>query len=137
MFDLVADIERYPEFLPMCRALLVRSRRERNGSTVLVADMTVGYKAITETFTSQVHLKPEELEIDVRYIDGPFRYLTNEWRFVPLADDRCEVRFHIDYEFRNRMLGALMGAMFDRGFRMFAEAFEKRAAEIYGAPGAA
>lgn len=132
MFALVADVERYPEFLPMCEALTVRSRKERDGVTVLVADMTVGYRAIRETFTSQVVLKPDELIIDVKYLDGPFKYLRNRWEFVARGDS-SEVRFDIDYEFRNRILGMMMGAVFDRAFRMFAEAFEKRAATIYGA----
>ncbi|KJS19771.1 MAG: cyclase [Hoeflea sp. BRH_c9] len=136
MFDLVADVERYPEFLPLCEALSVRSRKEREGKTLLIADMTVGYKAIRETFTSQVLLKPDELAIDVKYLDGPFKYLDNKWTFVARADGGCEVRFFIDYEFKSRMLGALMGAMFDRAFRMFAEAFEKRARDIYGETGA-
>lgn len=131
MFALVADVERYPEFLPMCEALNVRSRKEQSGKTLLVADMTVGYKAIRETFTSQVLLKPEERVIDVKYIDGPFRYLFNEWRFEPTGEGACAIHFDIDYEFRSRILGALMGAMFDRAFRMFAEAFEKRADEVY------
>jgi coenzyme Q-binding protein COQ10 len=131
MFALVADIEKYPEFLPMCEALHVRSRRERNGVTVLVADMTVGYKAIRETFTSQVVLHPQEKLIDVKYLDGPFRYLENHWRFEPI-DGGCLIHFYIDYEFRSRILGAVMGAMFDRAFRLFAGAFEKRADLIYG-----
>lgn len=139
MFSLVADVERYPEFLPMCEALNVRSKRERDGVTLLVADMTVGYKAIRETFTSQVVLKPDESRIDVKYLDGPFKYLTNLWRFDPAPNGGTEIHFFIEYEFKSRILGALMGAMFDRAFRMFAEAFEKRADVIYGprAPGAA
>ena len=132
MFALVADVERYPEFLPMCEALTVRSRREKDGVTLLVADMTVGYKAIRETFTSQVVLKAEESRIDVKYIDGPFKYLSNIWTFEPRADGGTDVRFFIDYEFKSRILGALMGAMFDRAFKMFAGAFEKRADAIYG-----
>lgn len=134
MFALVADIEKYPEFLPLCEALTVRSRRERDGRTLLVADMTVGYKAIRETFTSQVHLKPDELAIDVKYLDGPFKYLSNVWRFDPVGETACDVCFFISYEFRSRVLGALMGAMFDRAFRMFTDAFEKRANAIYGMP---
>ena len=130
MFALVADIERYPQFLPLCEALSIRSRKERDGRTVLVADMTVGYKAIRETFTTQVYLKPDERIIDVKYIDGPFKYLSNVWGFEP-ASDGCFVRFFIDYEFKSRILGAMMGSMFDRAFRMFAEAFEKRADKIY------
>ncbi|BCG94727.1 type II toxin-antitoxin system RatA family toxin [Mesorhizobium sp. 131-2-1] len=131
MFALVADVEAYPQFLPLCEALTVRSRKERDGRTILLADMTIGYKAIRETFTTQVLLKPDENAIDVKYIDGPFKYLSNIWRFDP-AEGGCEVHFFIDYEFKSRILGALMGAMFDRAFRMFAEAFEKRADQIYG-----
>jgi coenzyme Q-binding protein COQ10 len=131
MFALVADIERYPEFLPMCEALTVRSRRERQGVALLVADMTVGYKALSETFTSQVVLKPTDNRIDVKYIDGPFKYLTNRWTFAPHPDGTA-VEFFIDYEFKSRMLGVLVGTMFDRAFRMFSEAFEKRADVVYG-----
>ncbi|RWN47461.1 MAG: type II toxin-antitoxin system RatA family toxin [Mesorhizobium sp.] len=132
MFALVADVESYPQFLPLCEALTVRSRKERDGRTVLLADMSIGYKAIRETFTTQVLLKPAENTIDVKYIDGPFKYLSNVWRFE--ADGvGCTVRFFIDYEFKSRILGAVMGTMFDRAFRMFAEAFEKRADVIYGA----
>ena len=137
MFALVADVQKYPEFLPLCEALTVRTRKEREGRTILVADMTVGYKAIRETFTSQVLLKPDELTIDVKYLDGPFRYLTNEWSFEPSVDGGSIVHFFIDYEFKSRVLGALMGAMFDRAFRMFADAFEKRADVVYGPTGTA
>ncbi|WP_019173455.1 type II toxin-antitoxin system RatA family toxin [Pseudaminobacter salicylatoxidans] len=132
MFALVANVEDYPQFLPLCEALTVRSRKERDGRTVLVADMTVGYKAIRETFTSQVHLKPDETTIDVKYLDGPFKYLTNIWRFDARDDGATDIHFFIEYEFKSRVLGALMGAMFDRAFRMFVEAFEKRAVQVYG-----
>ena len=132
MFDLVADVERYPEFLPLCEALSIRSRRERDGKELLVADMTVGYKAIRETFTSQVLLNRQELVIDVQYIDGPFKYLNNRWSFLADGETGCTVHFFIDYEFKSRILGALMGSMFDRAFRMFSEAFEARAAKVYG-----
>ena len=136
MFALVADVERYPEFLPLCEALSVRSQREREGATLLVADMTVGYKAIRETFVTQVLLKPSERRIDVKYLEGPFRYLENRWTFEPVHSGHeaagCDVQFYIDYEFKSRILGAMMGAMFDRAFRMFAEAFEKRADAVYG-----
>lgn len=131
MFDLVADVERYPEFLPLCEALSVRSRKQRETKTLLIADMTVGYKAIRETFASQVLLQPDDLVIDVKYLDGPFRYLDNRWRFEPHGEGGCAVKFFIDYEFKSRMLGMVMGGMFDRAFRMFAEAFEKRADTIY------
>ncbi|WP_105382118.1 type II toxin-antitoxin system RatA family toxin [Neorhizobium alkalisoli] len=134
MYALVADVEKYPEFLPLCEALAIRSSKERDGKTLLVADMTVGYKAIRETFTTQVLLNPAERAIDVKYIEGPFKYLDNRWRFAPPADGSsagCVVHFFIDYEFKSMILGALMGSMFDRAFRMFAEAFEKRADKIY------
>jgi coenzyme Q-binding protein COQ10 len=137
MFALVADVEKYPQFVPMCEALSVRSRKERDGVTVLVADMSVGYKAIRETFTSQVVLKPDDLVIDVKYLDGPFKYLRNRWTFAPAPAGGCDIGFDIDYEFKSRMLGALMGTVFDRAFRMFTSAFEKRADEIYGRPAGA
>ncbi|WP_294645960.1 type II toxin-antitoxin system RatA family toxin [uncultured Aureimonas sp.] len=132
MFALVADVERYPEFLPLCQSLVVRSRRERDGKTLLIADMTVAYKLIRETFASQVLLKPDERQIDVKYVDGPFRYLENRWNFEPHPDG-CEVRFFIDYEFKSRTLGLLMGSMFDYAFRRFATAFEERANKVYPA----
>ncbi|MFC5385464.1 type II toxin-antitoxin system RatA family toxin [Aquamicrobium segne] len=131
MFELVADVERYPEFVPLCEALNVQSRRERDDKTLLVASMSVGYKAISETFTTQVLLKPQERVIEVKYIDGPFKYLSNIWDFQE-EDGGCLVRFFIDYEFKSRLLSAVMGSVFDRAFRMFAEAFEKRADVIYG-----
>jgi len=132
MFDLVADVEKYPEFLPLCEALSVRTRKEgADGKELLVADMTVGYKAIHETFTTQVLLKPADLAIDVKYLDGPFRYLDNRWRFLPAGTGDCVVDFYIEYEFRSRMLGVVMGSLFDRAFRTFAEAFERRANTIY------
>ncbi|QND47113.1 type II toxin-antitoxin system RatA family toxin [Rhizobium lusitanum] len=130
MFDLVADVERYPEFLPLCDGLVIRSRKERDGKVLLVADMTVGYKAIRETFTTQVLLNKAERAIDVKYIDGPFKYLDNRWRFQP-AENGSVIDFFIDYEFKSRILGALMGSMFDRAFRMFTDAFETRAGKIY------
>lgn len=132
MFDLVADVEQYPKFLPLCQRLTVRSRKEKDGRTLLVADMTVAYKMVRETFTSQVLLKPSEQEIHVKYVHGPFRYLDNRWSFHSVGENACDVNFRIDYEFKSRTLGMLMGAMFDRAFRHFAEAFEERADQIYG-----
>ena len=134
MYDLVADVEKYPQFLPLCEGLIVRSRKERDGKVLLVADMTVGYKAIRETFTTQVLLNPAERAIDVKYIDGPFKYLDNRWRFEESEDGGSAIHFFIDYEFKSRLLGAVMGSMFDRAFRMFAEAFETRADKIYADP---
>jgi coenzyme Q-binding protein COQ10 len=134
MFDLVADVERYPEFVPLCKSLSVRSRRpEQEGGETLIADMTVGYKMIRERFTSRVTLDRPGLKVRVEYIDGPFSRLENLWAFrdePEIAGSR--VSFFIDYEFKSRTLGALMGSMFDVAFRKFARAFEARADAVYG-----
>jgi coenzyme Q-binding protein COQ10 len=133
MFDLVADVDRYPEFVPLCRALNVKSRtKKEEGVEVLVADMTVAYKLVHETFTTRVTLDRPKLEILVEYLSGPFSHLRNRWGFRTVDERSCDVEFFIDYDFRSRVLAALMGAMFDAAFRRFAAAFEKRADEIYG-----
>ena len=135
MFDLVADVERYPEFVPLCKELRVRSRRpEMRGRETLVADMTVGYKLIRETFTSRVALDKPNLKLRVEYIDGPFSRLENIWSFKDEAGECSRVGFFIDYEFKSRTLGMLMGSMFDAAFRKFASAFENRADAVYGRP---
>jgi coenzyme Q-binding protein COQ10 len=132
MFDLVADVEKYPQFVPLCRDLKVRSRVQNGGGTVIVAAMTVAYKLIHQTFTSRVTLDRLNLKILVEYLDGPFSRLQNRWIFQPTGEGACEVEFFIDYEFKSRTLAVLMGAMFDTAFRKFAVAFEKRADEVYG-----
>src|SRR4029077_15249563 len=132
MFDLVADVERYPEFVPLCRSLKVRQRiPEPEGVETLVGDMTVAYKFIHETFTSRVTLDRPNLQILVEYLDGPFSHLENRWSFHPTGERASEGHFFISYEFRSRMLGMLMGSMFDLAFRRFAVAFERRADVIY------
>lgn len=133
MFDLVADVERYPQFVPLCSALKLRSRTEQpDGKVVIVAEMTVAYKLIRETFRSRATLDRPNLKILVEYLDGPFSRMENRWEFAAVEEKLCDVKFFIAYEFRSRMLGMLMGAMFDTAFRRFAVAFEKRADEIYG-----
>jgi coenzyme Q-binding protein COQ10 len=133
MFDLVADVERYPEFVPLCRSLKVRQRiPEPEGVEVLLADMTVAYKLISETFTSRVTLDRPNLMILVEYLQGPFSRLENRWAFHPLPERACDVEFFISYEFKSRMLAILMGSMFDLAFRRFAAAFEQRADRVYG-----
>jgi coenzyme Q-binding protein COQ10 len=132
MFALVADVERYPEFVPLCRDLKVRKRDDRGeGVEVLVADMTVAYKLVREAFRSRVTLDRPKRQILVEYLEGPFSHMDNRWTFRPTGEGACEVEFFIDYEFRSRTLGLLMGAMFDAAFRRFAAAFERRADEIY------
>jgi coenzyme Q-binding protein COQ10 len=133
MFDLVADVEKYPSFVPLCKALTVRRRSEGEGGTqILIAGMTVAYKLLRETFTSRVTLDRPNMQILVNYLDGPFSRMENRWRFTPNGEDSCDVQFSIDYEFRSRMLGLLMGTMFDAAFRKFSAAFEARADEVYG-----
>ncbi|AWM87145.1 type II toxin-antitoxin system RatA family toxin [Microvirga sp. 17 mud 1-3] len=131
MFALVADVESYPEFLPLCEDLRVMRRAQSGeGIETLVAMMTVGYKAIRESFTSRVELDHPRLRIEVEYVDGPFKFLENRWTFreTPTGSD---VEFYINYEFKSFSLGLLMGAVFDKAFRKFAEAFEERANDIY------
>jgi len=133
MFDLVADVERYPEFVPLCRSLRVSARqRDSEGRDVIVAEMTVAYKLVRETFISRVTLDRGKLEILVEYLEGPFRKMNNRWSFRPMSESTCEVEFFIAYEFRSRTLGLLMGAMFDTAFRRFSAAFERRADQVYG-----
>jgi coenzyme Q-binding protein COQ10 len=132
MFDLVADVEHYPEFVPLCQSLRVRKRLQDGGKDVIVADMTVAYKVIRETFTSRVTLDKPNLEILVEYLEGPFRQLNNRWNFRAIADQACDVDFFIAYEFRSRTLSMLMGTVFDAAFRRFASAFERRADQVYG-----
>ncbi|MBB99516.1 MAG: ubiquinone-binding protein [Rhodobacteraceae bacterium] len=133
MFSLVADVEKYPEFVPLCESLHVRGRKALDdGREILVADMTVAYKLFRETFTSRVTLEPEADRILVEYLDGPFRHLENHWTFRPLGEGTSEIGFYISYEFKNRALSALMSAMFDRAFRKFSDAFEARADVVYG-----
>lgn len=133
MFDLVADVERYPDFVPLCEKLVVRRREPAGtGETILIADMTVAYKVFRETFASKVTLDRANLCILVEYLSGPFQSLENRWEFRPDGEHACFVEFYITYEFRSRVLGALMGSVFEAAFRRFAEAFERRADLVYG-----
>lgn len=134
MFDLVADVERYPEFVPLCQSLKVRRRAIGAGDAeVLLCDMAVGYRAIREKFTSRVTLDRAHLKVLVEYVEGPFSYLENVWNFRDGTQSTdSAIEFFIAYEFRSRILAALMGSMFDAAFRKFAQAFETRADAIYG-----
>ena len=137
MFDLVADVEKYPGFLPLCQGLEIRRRSTLpDGREMLVADMRVGFKAIRESFTSRVTLDRDSKIITAEYVDGPFRSLENRWTFEDApaieAGPGSAIEFYITYEFKSRMLGMLMGSMFEGAFRKFAEAFEQRADKVYG-----
>lgn len=132
MFRLVADVESYPKFLPLCEELKLKRRERRDGKEVLIATMTVGYKLIRESFTTEVILDAEARSILVHYLDGPFSFLENRWRFLPIGPRSCEVDFYIAYSFRSRLLERLMGGLFDKAVRKYTTAFEARADTIYG-----
>jgi coenzyme Q-binding protein COQ10 len=127
LFELVADVGRYDEFLPWVVAVRVRSSSE----TETVADLIVGFSAFKERFTSRV-LKDKPERITVDYIEGPLKFLHNEWRFEPVADGGTKVHFSVDFAFRSRLFEALAGQMFDRALRRMIGAFEQRAEALYG-----
>jgi coenzyme Q-binding protein COQ10 len=137
MFDLVADVEQYPKFLPLCEGLSVEKREREAGKTILICAMTVGYHAIRESFTSRVTLDPDSLQVHAgsvpEYPSGPFRSVDNRWSFTD-ALGGCDVQFHIAYEFKSLMLQMLVGSLFDRVFRRYTQAFEERARAVYGPP---
>ncbi|HUC61810.1 MAG TPA: type II toxin-antitoxin system RatA family toxin [Alphaproteobacteria bacterium] len=127
LFGLVADIERYPEFLPWCRAARIR---RREGDTIY-ADLVIGWKMIRERFTSKVVLKAPD-RIDVTYTEGPFKYLNNHWTFTPQPDGKCLLDFFVDFEFRSRFLQVAMEVLFNEAVRRMVQAFEDRAKQLYG-----
>lgn len=126
LYDLVADVEDYPNFLPWCMALRIK----RRDGDVIHADMMVGFKMLREKFTSRVTLTPKT-RIDVEYLDGPFSYLQNRWLFEP-AEGGCEIDFFIDFEFRSRLLRRVMEPLFHEAVRRMVRAFEHRAEQRYG-----
>ncbi|BAI72152.1 oligoketide cyclase/lipid transport protein [Azospirillum sp. B510] len=131
MYDLVADVEKYPEFLPWCLAARIRKRE----GVVMFADLIIGFKMVRERFTSRVELNHPACRIDVQYTDGPFQYLNNHWIFAEHGDGCC-VDFFVDFEFRSKMLQKIMGLLFNEAVRRMVQAFETRAAQLYG-PGRA
>jgi len=133
MLDVVSDVECYPQFLPLCESLVIKSRNETPEGTVLIATMGVGYKAIRESFTTRVVIDVPKLTIRVAYLDGPFSHLDNEWRFEA-ANGGATVHFFIDYAFKSPLLAIIVGAAFDKAVRSYTEAFEARARTVYGRP---
>jgi coenzyme Q-binding protein COQ10 len=127
LFNLVADIERYPEFLPWCLAARIRKREART----IHADLMIGFRMVRERFTSKVELTPPH-RIDVAYAEGPFKYLNNHWVFEPAPGGGCEIDFFVDFEFRNRMLQKLIEVLFHEAVRRMVSAFETRARALYG-----
>jgi coenzyme Q-binding protein COQ10 len=130
MFDLVADVDRYPEFLPWCIGARIRRRR----GNMVIADLVIGFKMIRERFTSEVKLYPEDKRIDVRYVEGPFKYLNNSWQFYE-HERGCKVDFYIDFEFRTRFLQRMMEPLFNEAVKRMVRAFESRADTLYGSSG--
>jgi coenzyme Q-binding protein COQ10 len=136
MFALVADVEKYPQFLPLCTGMKVlRREAKEEGVDVLVAKMGVGYRMIHESFTTRVTLDRPNLSILVEYLSGPFSHLENTWKFRPVEAPNCDVEFYISYEFKSRTLGLLVLSVFDTAFRKYTTAFERRADQVYGRSG--
>jgi coenzyme Q-binding protein COQ10 len=133
MYDLVADVARYPEFLPWTAAARIRSvTPEPDGSEVMEADLVISFKVFRERFGSRVVLWPEVMKIDTEYLDGPFRFMRSNWAFTDRDGGGSDVCFFVDFEFKNAILQALIGVVFDEAMRRVVRAFEARAAELYG-----
>ncbi len=136
MYDLVADVESYPDFLPWTAAARIRSRRPTDIGEVMEADLVISFKLFREKFGSRVTLVPEQRRIDTEYIDGPFRHMHARWQFRDLDGGGCEVVFFVDFEFRNRVLQRLIGVVFNEAMQRIVGAFERRAAQLYGSTNA-
>lgn len=130
MYDLVADVERYPEFLPWTAAARVRQTRKEGEKVVVLADLVISFKVFRERFGSKVTLYPEEKKIDTEYLDGPFRYMISNWAFADV-EQGCDVSFFVDFEFRNRLLQATATVFFNEAMQRVVRAFERRAAQLY------
>ncbi|MGR3436894.1 MAG: type II toxin-antitoxin system RatA family toxin [Shimia sp.] len=134
MYDLVADVGSYPQFLPWCAAARIRSREERGETEVMLADLVISFRVFRERFGSRVELHPATRRIDTEYIDGPFRYMESTWTFEEDGPDGrgCKVHFHVDFEFKNPVLQGLIGVVFNDAMQRVVRAFERRAAALYG-----
>tara|TARA_E500000305_G_scaffold20777_2_gene15812 strand:+ start:2571 stop:3065 length:495 start_codon:yes stop_codon:yes gene_type:complete len=133
LYELVSDIESYPQFLPWVTGVRVRSRGNAGENQVIIADVLISYKMFRETFRSSVTLNPEHRTIDVEYVNGPFKHLDNHWRFEPTAEG-TEVDFAVDFEFRSRMMEKMITGMFDKAVHKIVTAFFDRADELYADP---
>lgn len=129
LFDLVAGVDKYPQFLPWC----LTSRITKREGDVFYADLVIGYKMMREKFTSRVTaLRPDHIHVE--YLSGPMKYLSNHWRFLPEEDGGCTIDFYVDFEFKNPIFQRLMGVFFERAVAKMVEAFEQRAVKLYGTP---
>ncbi|MEQ3626903.1 MAG: type II toxin-antitoxin system RatA family toxin [Celeribacter sp.] len=131
MFDLVADVNSYPEFLPWCAAARVRETTDRGETQVMDADLVISFKVFRERFASRVTLWTDGSRIDTAYLDGPFRYMESTWGFKDI-EGGCEVSFNVDFEFRNALLQGAAGLFFNEAMQRIVRAFERRAKELYG-----
>lgn len=131
MYDLVADVSRYPEFLPWCSAARIRSREGDSAREVMLADLVISFKVFRERFGSRVVLFEDDMKIDTQYLDGPFKFLTSTWSFRDV-EGGCEVDFFVDFEFKNRILQGVIGVVFNEAMQRIVRAFETRAEELYG-----
>ncbi|GFE50167.1 ubiquinone-binding protein [Roseobacter cerasinus] len=131
MYDLVADVESYPKFLPWCSAARVKSVTPQGAAQVMEADLIISFKVFRERFTSRVVLMPEDKNIDTEYLDGPFRYMKSNWAFRDVQGG-CEVSFFVDFAFRNMILQRLIGVVFNEAMQRIVRAFESRAEDLYG-----
>ncbi len=135
MYDLVADVERYPEFLPWTAAARIRSRRDLGDHEVMEADLVISFRLFRERFGSRVVLWPAQHRIETDYLDGPFRHMHSHWQFTDLPEGGCEVDFSVDFEFRNPILQKVIGVVFNEAVQRMVRAFEQRAEALYGRPG--
>lgn len=131
MYDLVADVAKYPEFLPWCAAARVRGITDQGASKVMEADLVISFKVFSEKFGSRVVLWPDDLKVDTEYLDGPFKYMKSTWAFTQ-TETGCDVHFFVDFEFRNAILQGIIGLVFNEAMLRIVRAFEQRATALYG-----
>ncbi len=131
MYELVADVQSYPKFLPWTAAARIRTNEDRGDHRVMEADLVISFKVFRERFTSRVVLWPEDMKIDTEYLDGPFKFMRSNWSFADV-DGGCEVSFYVDFEFKNAILQRIIGVVFNEAMQRVVKAFEKRAQALYG-----
>ncbi|MEN8891634.1 type II toxin-antitoxin system RatA family toxin [Planktotalea arctica] len=132
MYDLVADVASYPEFLPWCAAARIRSREGDSAREVMLADLVISFKVFRERFGSRVVLFAQDKKIDTEYLDGPFKYMKSNWAFADAQGGGCDVQFFVDFEFKNAILQRLIGLVFNEAMQRIVRAFESRAEALYG-----
>ena len=135
MYDLVADVGAYPDFLPWTAAARIKSREDKGDHEVMDADLVISFKVFRERFTSRVVLWPGPMKIDTEYLDGPFEFMKSNWHFEDAGEGRCKVHFFVDFEFKNMVLQKIIGVVFNEAMQRVVRAFEKRAAALYGPQG--